>query len=83
MPRIGKCLVDGFEGYEVNLIDHLEKDHADLNRTLSVDAWHDWLKRNTVVEERLLPPGVNPWIQRQYSSKIQTGIGAVEPESLQ
>ncbi|TMI47721.1 hypothetical protein E6H15_00950 [Candidatus Bathyarchaeota archaeon] len=82
MPRVGTCLIDGFEDYEDKLIDHLEKEHADLNRRLSVDGWHDWLKRNTKVEERLLPPGANPWIRRQYSSKIQTGIGAVEPETL-
>jgi len=60
MPRIGTCLIDGFEDYEDKLIDHLEKEHADVNKRLSVDRWYDWLKRNTKVEERLLPPGANP-----------------------
>jgi len=75
-------MIDGFEDYEDKLIDHLEKEHAYENRRLSVEGWHERLKRHTKVEERLLPPGANPWIRRQYSSKIQTGIGAVEPESL-
>ena len=75
-------MIDGFEDYEDKLIDHLEKEHAYENRRLSVEGWHERLKRHTKVEEQLLPPGANPWIRRQYSSKIQTGIGAVEPESL-
>ena len=76
------CLIDGFEDYEDKLIDHLEKQHASENRRLSVEGWYEWLKRHIKVEERLLPPGASPWIRTQYSSKIQTGIGAVEPESL-
>jgi len=60
MPRIGTCLIDGSEDYEDKLIDHLEKEHAEVNKRLSVDRWYDWLKRNTKVEERLLPPGANP-----------------------
>ena len=82
MPRIGKCFIDGFEDYEDKLIDHLERKHADANRGLSVDDWRDWLRLNTRIEDRLLPPGVSPWILRQYSSKIQTGIGTVESETL-
>lgn len=82
MPRIGICLIDGFEDFEVRLIDHLESDHADAHRTLSVEEWKDWLKRNTRVEDRLQPPSANPWIKKQYSVKIQTGIGAVESENL-
>jgi len=82
MPRIGVCLLDGFEGFEANLIDHLERDHVDVFRALSIGAWRDWLMQNTKVEDRLLPPSANPWIKRQYSVKIQTGIGAVESENL-
>ena len=82
MPRVGFCLLDGFEDFEAKLIDHLESEHADAFRRLSVDEWRDWLKQNTKVEDRPLPPNANPWIKRQYSVRIQTGIGASEPESL-
>jgi hypothetical protein len=83
MPRIGVCLIDGFEDFEAKLIDHLERDHVDVFRTLTVTAWREWLMRNTKVEDRLLPPSANPWIRRQYSVKIQTGIGGVESENLE
>lgn len=82
MPRIGTCLIDGFEDYEDKLIDHVERDHAEVHRTSNVEEWREWLRQHTRVEDRLLALDAKPWIKKQYSAKIETGIGAVESTSL-
>jgi hypothetical protein len=61
--------------YESELLDHIEKiSHRDEFKGNSIEEYRKWFSENFKVEDRMIPPGQQPWLKEVHSFGIETRI---------